>query len=787
MKINRRNSSFERVLLNSLCAMACASAAIAANQTWLDANANNNWNSTDANWTGPLAWTDGNNAIFGGTGESVTVTAPTSVGTITFNSAAYAIGGSALTLGTGTINTGAHHATIASSLSGATVTKIGTGTLTLSGGGSFSTNIDIQNGAVVLDGGSYNSSNVSGGWGLWVRGNSTASLTVKNNANVVVDSGFQVQMGTANVQGGSLTVDKSGVNSLFYLGNSGSPATLNITGGTMVARAMLLVSNVGSGTLNLEGGTLAWQQSPRIGTGSGARILNMGGGTLRADGNLTVPSTLPFTLTGTGGNFTVDTHAQDVVFSNTLSGSGGLIKTGSGMLTLDSANTFSGPTVVSEGTLKMASASVLSPNLKIMPIGDSITVGYGGGITGYRGPLYTLLNPSASGFQFIGDSMVNPSTTVLMPSSPVDQRYHSGHGYYRIDDVTTNLDGLNLARYNLHPDLDGNTNPNGGYWLTGGHETGRVALFPDAILLMIGTNDVGSGLIAGAQARFETLLTTLTTLRPDARVFVARITPFPSRAADVTTYNTMVTAVAADFQAAGKKITLVDMNTGYPSGSLTDGIHPSTTGYEWMAKRWYEALAATYGNQLPSSALSGTSSVTVAAGARLEGSGLLGGTFSVAGTVAPGGSGIGTLSAGNTTLGGTFECDLAATTSDHITVTGNVLLDGSKLTFNPLVAPSASSYTIMTYTGTRSGTFDAGDSVPAAYVVRYEDAEKKIKLMSPTHLVPGSSDIRRLRVQVVLQKMRMAMASRMESNTDWGPIQLSVTPRFSKSRQAKRV
>lgn len=727
MKINRRNPLFDRLLLNCLCVMACASAATAADQTWLDANANNNWNSTDANWNGSAAWTQGSNAIFGGTGESVSVTESINVGTITFSSNGYTLNGRALTLGTGTINTGANNATFGSSLSGATLTKTGAGTLTLSGGVAFSTNIDIQNGAVVLDGGRYTSTNTAGGWGLWVRGNSTASLTVKNNANVVVDSGFQVQMGTAHVQDGSLTVGKSGVNSLFYLGNSGSPATLNITGGTMIARAMLFVSNAGSGTLNLEGGTLAWQQSPLTGPGTGARILNMGGGTLRADGNLIVPPTLPFTLTGTGGNFTVDTQAHDVVFSNPLSGSGGLTKTGSGILTLNSANPFSGPTVVSEGTLKMASASVLAPKLKIMPLGDSITVGYGG-ITGYRGPLYTLLNLSASGFQFIGDSLENPIATTLMPSAPIDQRFHSGHGYYRTEDVATNLDGLNVARYEAHPAP--NTNPNGGYWLTGGHETGRVALFPDAVLLMIGTNDVGSNLVAGSQKRFEKLLTILTTLRPDAHLFIAKITPYPKLAEDVTTYNKMVSAVVANFQAKGKKITLVDMNTGYPDGAFVDGIHPNVAGYEWMAKRWYEALAATYGNQLPSSALSGTSSVTVAVGARLEGSGILGGTLSAAGAIAPGGSGIGVLSTGNTALTGTFECDLGANSSDQITVTGNVLLNESKLTFKSLVSPSASSYTIMTYTGTRSGKFQVGDSVPAGYILRYDDKAKAVKLIS---------------------------------------------------------
>lgn len=65
-----------------------ATAAFAADQTWDQANADNNWNTTSTNWTGGVTWTQGNNAIFGGTAETVTLTAPIVAGGLTANSSA---------------------------------------------------------------------------------------------------------------------------------------------------------------------------------------------------------------------------------------------------------------------------------------------------------------------------------------------------------------------------------------------------------------------------------------------------------------------------------------------------------------------------------------------------------------------------------------------------------------------------------------------------------------------------------------------------------------------------
>ena len=96
-----------------------------------------------------------------------------------------------------------------------------------------------------------------------------------------------------------------------------------------------------SGTYNLNGGILVL---PAIYSGSGAAAFNFGGGTLQASGPL--KTTLPMTLTGSGGNATVDTAGYAVTLSGSLSGPGGLTKTGGGTLVLGGANNYTGGTTV---------------------------------------------------------------------------------------------------------------------------------------------------------------------------------------------------------------------------------------------------------------------------------------------------------------------------------------------------------------------------------------------------------------------------------------------------------
>jgi hypothetical protein len=232
-------------------------------------------------------------------------------------------------------------------------------------------------------------------------------------------------------------------------------------------------------------------------------------------------------------------------------------------------------------------APVFPADMQIMPLGDSITYGYNGTNAGYRGPLYGQLSPLAPTFRYIGTSS---ERTGSLPVQPINQRLHEGHSSYSIQVVSNNLDGFDNSTFLQYGGID--RDPNGGFWLVGGNGTSRAPVFPNVITMMVGTNDLDSPV--GVEDRLRSLVDKITTLRPETNLLVAKITPAPAFSTDED-YNMIVPNVVADFQAAGKKVHLVDLNTGFPTnGLIADQIHPNDIGFNWMAAKWFQAIEAVY-------------------------------------------------------------------------------------------------------------------------------------------------------------------------------------------------
>ena len=136
----------------------------------------------------------------------------------------------------------------------------------------------------------------------------------------------------------------------------------------------LAVAPGSSGTFNLNGGLLGLAA---LSGGSGAVAFNFGGGTLQAAAALS--TTVPMTLTGSGGNATVDTNGNAVTLSGNLSGQGGLNKVGSNVLTLSGSNTYQGNTTVSGGTLQVAGSLANNGSNMVLVAKDADGV-FGNGI-----------------------------------------------------------------------------------------------------------------------------------------------------------------------------------------------------------------------------------------------------------------------------------------------------------------------------------------------------------------------------------------------------------------------
>jgi hypothetical protein len=261
-------------------------------------------------------------------------------------------------------------------------------------GGTKSAFANLTGGTVVASGQVAVGRNATTNIGKMVINGTAFSSTGVSNTDTQFQIGRGNGVGTVNMQSGSLSVIGNGLAGnnggvlVINSNNTGTvgTGTLNISGGTVTTKDLRLnggnklaggtnstsTSSGGSATLNMTGGSLyiggtiqdgsngttagGWSN---YGTGTSTYSIALSGGTVGANANWS--SNLNMTLGTTNGNVTFKAaSASDAAFninlSGVLSGSGGLIKSGLGTLTLTGANTYAGSTSVTAGTLSINSA-----------------------------------------------------------------------------------------------------------------------------------------------------------------------------------------------------------------------------------------------------------------------------------------------------------------------------------------------------------------------------------------------------------------------------------------------
>jgi autotransporter-associated beta strand protein len=101
-----------------------------------------------------------------------------------------------------------------------------------------------------------------------------------------------------------------------------------------------------------------------------------------------------------------------------------------------------------------------------------------------------------------------------------------------------------------------------------------------------------------------------------------------------------------------------------------------------------------------------------------------------AGTVNPGSAGtVGSLNVSETTIAGTYACDVVSADADVLFVNGDLNLTGATFALNT-VTPVGGTYTIATYSGTLSGTFTPSPALPSGASLDYGTAGE-IRLILP--------------------------------------------------------
>ena len=250
-----------------------------------------------------------------------------------------------------------------------------------SGGLTFSGNSTLQAGAdgIVLD----------PARNLTINAGATATLDTQNY-NMTVAGAVSGSGGLAKLGAGMLTLSASN----------------SYCGGTQITAGTLQVGNaaaLGIGSLTANGGLLDLNAHP-LGVGSLSGIA----GTITDNGSytgvvttLTVNQTSPTTFSGT---------IVDGI--NPL----GLSKTGPGMLTLSSANGYSGGTTVSAGTLQIAAAG---------------TFGTGSGSLGINGGVVDLggTSQSVSTLGLAGGAIAATGGTLTVSADYTNSGFGSGNAF----------------------------------------------------------------------------------------------------------------------------------------------------------------------------------------------------------------------------------------------------------------------------------------------------------------------------------------------------------------------
>jgi lysophospholipase L1-like esterase len=343
-------------------------------------------------------------------------------------------------------------------------------------------------------------------------------------------------------------------------GMGGGPSS-SVGGAASNAAAGAPVSGGAAGSLSMDGGE---SDHAGLGGASGGGVASVGGAP-SADASLGGASLGGASLGGAslGGASSGGASAGS---SGAASGGTGGTSTGGSGAAGSSAGDSGG------GKAFMPCPTSAGTPCAVLPLGDSITEGFGSSGAGYRVELFKQAVQNKKNLTFVG-SLQNGPNTVQNATFP---KRHEGHDGYTIDSGTghSGISGsiTDQAIANYHPNI---------------------------VLLMIGTNDINGNIdVANAPTRLGNLIDDITTRAPSALVVVATIIPIANGTNQkVQTYNASLASVVSMRAAAGKHVALIDnyaafsKDPNYATTLMFNYLHPNDAGYVVLGDSFYGAIS----------------------------------------------------------------------------------------------------------------------------------------------------------------------------------------------------
>ena len=652
-------------------------------------------------------------------------------------------GTNTLDLGTGaatltaarTITVTANTLKLGGDLSGAfTLTKSGAGILTLSG-----TNTHT---ATTLSAGTLNI-------------NSSAALgtgTFTINGTTTIDNTSSGDITNSNNNPITLAASPTYAGTLHNL-NLGTGATTltNARTITVTASTLTLGGNIGgafrltksgAGTLTLSGtnshsgttlsaGTLNVNSATALGATAGSFIIN-GASTLdnTSSGDITNSNNNPisvgasFTYAGTLHNLNLGTGATTLTASRTItvsasnltlggvvSGAFALTKAGAGSLTLSNANTYSGGTTLSAGTLNINGATALGAGTFTIN-GGAIDNTSGGNITNINNNAISL----GGSFSFTGSNNLNLGTgnTTLTAARTITTTAKTltlggvvsgafaltkaGAGSLYLTGTNTYSGGTVISGGNLIIGADLNLGAAPGSATAGSLTLSGGTLYDTTGTFSLSSNR-GIALTAATSSSIYTAASTTLTYNG----IIAGSGTISKTGAGTLTLGGTNTYTGSTTIAAGTLNVAADLNLGAAPGSttpgsltLSGGTLATTAGFTLATKRGIALTAST------ASTINTAPATTLTYGGIIAGSGTItkSGTGSLALSGANTYTGATTISAGSLTLSSSNASDITINSGASLLGTGST---SGAVTVNGTISPIG--------TGVSTGTFTTGGNM----------------------------------------------------------------------------